>query len=162
MADEPYHWKSLLLSFIGPLLMFLALTGATLSTGQAFLNGSFGAAVVILFSLDSPAGRPAHVFFGQLVAGIIGICFRTWIPVHYMWLSTSFAVALTTFVMKALKISYPPGGATAFIITQSKNTVSWWYLLFPLFIGSVILFAIALVLNNLLLGHEKPYPDALV
>jgi CBS domain-containing membrane protein len=159
--EELIDLRTCLLSFFGPLSVFITLLGLDQLTGKTFLNGSFGAAVVIIFSLQSPAARPAHIILGQTVAGTIGILFRLFIPVQYMWLSTAFAVSITTFILKCCKLSYPPAGATAFIITQSVEPVKWTYLLFPLFIGNLIMILLAFVLVNTVHVAFR-YPDKLI
>ncbi len=160
--EEEYNFRAIILSFLGPLLTFFTLMALQNFTVYTFLNGSFGAAVVINFALQSPAGRPLHVLFGQMIAGFVGIIFRNYIfnTRSLFWISTSFAVPLVTLLLKILKISYPPAGATAFILTQSLTPISWWYILFPLIMGNIIFLVISFFTINVIFGHIK-YPDKL-
>lgn len=154
--------RHLVNSFVGPFIVFIILESLTQFTIFTWDNGSWGAAVIILFSLPTTsASIPRHIILGQILSALVAFACAFMISSqHLHFLRTTLSVSLSALFMKLLGISNPPGGATAYILSQ-QDIVSWsirtlfWYLLFPLFIGSIVLILCALVLNNVLI--EK-YP----
>lgn len=157
------HLNQLANSFLGPFICFMVLQVLSQYTSLTWENGSFGAAVVILFSLTkSPANVPRHIFLGPIIA-----FFCAWASTYVfqskslLFLRVSFAVATTSVIMKLCGISYPPGGATAYILS-TYDILNWsigkmfMYLLFPLLVGTGVIFIVAYTLNHLIL--REPYP----
>jgi len=79
--------------------------------------------------------------------------------------STAFAAALavssSVLFMHLLRSMHPPGGATALIAVIGGDGIrglGYWYVLFPVFTGSLVLLAGALVINNLSRNPHRHYP----
>lgn len=170
------HWTpppliQLLTSFFGPFCVFLALQAGTQYSNtknwslqpQGWDNGSYGAAVVIMFSMPHvPANLPRHIFLGQYISALIAFAYGYALPaanVHF--LRTSLAVATATLLMKALGISYPPGAATAYILSQQPLT-EWsvgkmfFYLIFTLTIANCFLLVFGYILNKTVAHQGYP------
>ncbi|KAJ3280082.1 hypothetical protein HK104_000944 [Borealophlyctis nickersoniae] len=107
---------------------------------------------------------PRHIFVGQILSALIAFAYGYAIQSSdLVWLRTALAVGTSAGAMKIVGVSYPPGGATAYILSHLPIT-TWstgqlfFYLLFPLTVGSIILVVLGVLLNNRVLGQK--YPDA--
>jgi CBS-domain-containing membrane protein len=63
--------------------------------------------------------------------------------------------------MHLTRTMHPPGGATALIAVVGGDhlrALGYWYLLFPVLTGSLILLAGALFVNNLSRNPQRHYP----
>lgn len=154
-AWKPPTVRAVACAFLGPFLLFIILMLGAKYTTLTWANGSFGAAAVILFCFpDSPPSSPRHMYLGQILSALVAFLFMYAIPSpSLMFIRVSLAVATSTALMKLIGITYPPGGATAFLITtgsieQWSKEAMFMYLLFPLIIGTTILLVLALFLNN--------------
>lgn len=134
-------------SFIGPFATFAVLVLLQDNTDELFHNGSFGAAVTIIYAMKSDASIPSHVFLGQLTSGGWALLYKHWLSSSPQWVVTSLSVATAVCFMDICGIVHPPGGATAYIISTASST-SAQYLLFPLIVGNAILLTIAIVILN--------------
>lgn len=150
-------------SFLGPFVFFMCIMSLSQFTNLKWDNGSFGAASVILFSLPhSSASIPRHMYFGQIVSALIGfLSLYALQSQSLLFLRVSLAVASSTMLMKMTGISYPPGGATSFIIATTH--ISQWtlgkmalYLVFPLLTATTLLIAISVIFNDFLLKEKYP------
>ncbi|WP_373517905.1 HPP family protein [Pricia sp.] len=123
------------------------------------LTGSFGAASVLIFgSIQSPFAQPRNFIGGQIVSAIIGVSIFKFFP-DIIWITAPLAVATSIIVMQFTKTLHPPGGATALIAvigTEKIKSLGYLYVLSPVLSGTLILFVIALIFNNMT-KHRK-YP----
>lgn len=155
-------FRIILSAFLGPFIFFMILMSGSKWTEFKWENGSFGAASVLMFSLPHcSAASPRHMFIGQNLSTLIAFACVYTIPDDYTFVRVSLAVALSTMFMKILGVSYPPGGATTYIIASSSRldwttSSAFFYLLFPLTVSLVILLLIGFVLNNYV--TKEPYP----
>lgn len=160
---KPPPLQSCAASFLGPFILFLVLQGLTKATNLQWDNGSFGAAAVIMFSIPSTsASIPRHVILGQIISALTAYGFGYALPYDSVsYVRVALAVAVSTLLMKLVGISYPPGGATAYILSH-EPVLQWsaktmmFYLLFPLLVGSVILIVCGLVIDNVVLKEKYP------
>ena len=63
--------------------------------------------------------------------------------------------------MHVTRSMHPPGGATALIAVvggESIRGLGYWYVLFPVTFGCLILLAVALVVNNMSRNPHRHYP----
>jgi CBS domain-containing membrane protein len=63
--------------------------------------------------------------------------------------------------MHLLRSMHPPSGATALIAVvggESICSLGYWYVVYPVMCGSLILLAVALVVNNLSRNPHRHYP----
>ena len=76
-----------------------------------------------------------------------------------IYLSAPIAGAVAIIAMKLTRTLHPPGGAIALIAVAGTEKIShlgYWYILSPVLSGALILFVVALIINNL--NPDKQYP----
>lgn len=134
------------------------------STDILFLIGSFGATSVLLFGAsNSPMAQPRNLFFGNILSAIVGVTmYKLFHFPDHLWLSPSLAVATSILVMQYTKTMHPPGGATALIANIGSAEVKgmgYFYVINPVLTGTLILFFMALLLNNLSKNRIYPYME---
>lgn len=125
-----------------------------------FLIGSFGASSVLIYGfIQSPLAQPRNLIGGHLVSAVIGVTIFQLFP-NTVWLAAALAVSLSIVAMQYTKTLHPPGGATALIaVTGSEKikALGYFYVLFPVLTGVLILLLIALVVNNI--SSYRKYPN---
>jgi len=124
-----------------------------------FLIGSFGASSVLIYGvIQSPLAQPRNLIFGHLISALIGVTIAQFFggPV---WLAAPFAVSLSIIAMQYTKSLHPPGGATALIAVSGSaklKALGYYYVLFPVLSGVLILLAVALLVNNMTPLRQYP------
>ncbi|MGG8496505.1 HPP family protein [Tenacibaculum sp. TC6] len=117
-----------------------------------FLIGSFGASCVLIYgAIQSPLAQPRNLIGGHVLSAIIGVTVYHLIP-HIIWIAAPLAVACSIVVMQYTKTLHPPGGATALIAiigTEKIKSLGYMYVLSPVLTGTLILFVVALLFNNM-------------
>ncbi|AZQ65357.1 HPP family protein [Flammeovirga pectinis] len=128
-------------SFIG--IGILGLLQMYFKDDLVLLTGAFGATSVLLFAApESPLAQRKNMYFGHLVSAIVGVtCYKLLFD-----LSPEFAVAtavgISIFLMTALNILHPPGGATAYIAVYGNSAIhelGYLYVFIPVLIGVFLL-----------------------
>jgi len=123
------------------------------------LIGSFGALSVLIFAAThSPLVQPRNVFGGQIISALIGVTVYQVLP-DVLWLTAPLAVAASITAMQITRTLHPPGGATALIAvigTDSIKGLGYFYVLSPVLSGTLIIFIVALISNNM--TPSKQYP----
>ena len=149
------------------LLQYLLLSGNPTNTDY-ILIGSFGATAVLLYAAPAAhLAQPRNVIGGHIVSALIGVIVRVLIVergcrdaggVDCAWLGCALAVSLAITAMLVTNTLHPPGGATALIaVLQSSVAASGFlYVLLPVATGSVIMVAVALLVNNVSERHRYP------
>lgn len=132
------------------------------STDILFLIGSFGATSVLLFgATNSPLAQPRNLFFGNLMSAVIGVTmYKLFHFEDYLWLSPALAVSVSILVMQYTKTMHPPGGATALIANIGSAEITrmgFFYVINPVLTGTLILFIMGVLLNNLSKNRIYPY-----
>ena len=123
------------------------------STGF-WLMFSFGSStLIVLVFHDSEFAQPANVFFGHLLAIVIGILFNEFLGMSYLTLG--FSVGTTVTLMMYFKIIHPPAAANPLIALFADVSLS--YIVFPVIVGSIVIIVLALIINRYLL--KRNYPD---
>ena len=126
---------------------------------NVFLIGSFGASSVLIYGIvNSPLAQPRNLIGGHLICAIVGVTVHFIVPDH-MWLASALAVASSIVLMQITKTLHPPGGATALIanIGSPKITaLGYAYVISPVLTGVLILFVVAVLVNNL--APHRRYP----
>lgn len=127
---------------------------------QVFLIGSFGASAVLVFgATNSPLAQPRNLIGGHLISAVIGVVVYKLFP-DTLWLSSSLSVALSIVAMQITKTMHPPGGATALIASigsEKIKALSFGYVVSPVLTGALILFMVAIVVNNIPENRDYPY-----
>ena len=122
------------------------------STGF-WLMFSFGSStLIVLVFHDSEFAQPANIFFGHLLAIVIGILFNEFFGMSYLTLGLS--VGTTVTLMMYFKIIHPPAAANPLIALFADVSLS--YIVFPVIVGSIFIIVLSVIINRYLL--KKNYP----
>ena len=122
------------------------------STGF-WLMFSFGSStLIVLVFHDSEFAQPANVFFGHLLAIIIGILFNEFLGMSYLTLGLS--VGTTVTLMMYFKIIHPPAAANPLIALFADVSLS--YIVFPVIVGSIFIIVLSVIINRYLLKRNYP------
>ncbi|MEQ5803791.1 HPP family protein [Halomonas sp. H10-9-1] len=119
---------------------------------------SFGATSVLLYAApESPFAQPRNVLLGSLISAVAGVaCFQL---LGATALAVTLAVSLSILLMQLTHSVHPPGAAAALIAViggPEITALGWWYPLMPIGIGSAIMVAVAVLVNNL--ARHRRYP----
>lgn len=141
------------------LLIAAALMGAGLApVTHAFLIAPMGATAVILFALpNSPLAQPWSAVVGNTLSALVACALHmvTQDPVLMVAGSTLLAL-LAMFLARAL---HPPGGAVALTAALSPDVlegIGFWFVLGPVFAGTLLLVALAMIWHHLC-GRVYPF-----
>lgn len=148
-------------SFVGIGLIAYSQNQQFLQQDIVYLIGSFGASSVLVYGIiESPFSQPRNLIGGHLISAFIGVTIHILFP-HTVELAAPLAVSLSIVLMQITKTLHPPGGATALIAIISSNKITdlgYWYLLYPVSTGVLILFFTALIFNNVTTSRRYPLP----
>lgn len=132
---------------------------STDAQGAAYIVPSLGAGAVLLFAV--PHGRlsqPWALFGGNTVAALVGvICYKV-IPDQF--LAASLAVGLSIAAMHWLNCMHPPGGATALAAViggPGVHDLGYGFIVFPILVNTLVLFAFAVLFNAVFPWRRYPY-----
>ncbi|MES2515980.1 MAG: HPP family protein [Bacteroidota bacterium] len=147
-------------AFIGIALLGLVQGTKFGETDNILLIGSFGATAVLIFgATNSPLAQPRNLIFGHVISAFIGVLIHKLLP-DQMWLSSALAVSLSIVMMQITKTMHPPGGATALIAnigSEKIKALGFSYVLSPVLTGVLILFVVAITINNIPKNRSYPY-----
>jgi len=122
------------------------------STGF-WLMFSFGSStLIVLVFHDSEFAQPANVFFGHLLAIVLGILFNEFLGISYLTLGLS--VGTTVTLMMYFKIIHPPAAANPLIALFAD--VSFGYIIFPVVVGSIVIIILSVIINRYILSRNYP------
>ena len=114
---------------------------------------SFGSStLIVLVFYDSEFAQPANVFFGHLLAIVIGILFNEFLGISYLTLG--FSVGTTVTLMMYFKIIHPPAAANPLIALFAD--VSFGYIIFPVVVGSIVIIILSVIINRCILKRNYP------
>lgn len=128
------------------------------AVGTAAILPSMGASTVLLFAV--PHGQlstPWALFAGNLLSAAVGVSCAYF--VGNIYLAASLAVAASILVMHLTRSLHPPGGATALAAViggAAIDDLGYWYILVPTLVNCLIIFAVALLFNNLFAWRRYP------
>ncbi|WP_199267546.1 HPP family protein [Rhodococcus sp. JT-3] len=139
----PTGWAkvgSTLVSGLGGCGAIFLLAQAEASLQILFLVAPFGATCVLLFALpQSPLARPRNVVGGHVLSSLIGVGVLTAMGPRPLTLGIGVGIAIVAMMLT--DTVHPPAGADPILIITAG--ASWSYLLTPIFVGSVVLVALA-------------------
>ena len=116
------------------------------STGF-WLIFSFGSTtLIVLIFYQSEFAQPANIFFGHLLAIIIGILFNEFFGLSFITLGIS--------LMMYFRIVHPPAAANPLIALFAD--VSLDYIIFPVIVGSVVIIILSTAINKYILRRSYP------
>ena len=138
--------------FASMIIGILSFLSFETSTGF-WLMFSFGSStLIVLIFHDSEFAQPANVFFGHLLAIVIGILFNEFLGMSYLTLGLSVGTTLT--LMMYLKIIHPPAAANPLIALFADVSLS--YIVFPVIVGSIVIIILSVIINRYLLKRNYP------
>ena len=138
--------------FASMIIGILSFLSFETSTGF-WLMFSFGSStLIVLVFHDSEFAQPANVFFGHLLAIVIGILFNEFFGISYLTLGLS--VGTTVTLMMYFKIIHPPAAANPLIALFADVSLS--YIVFPVIVGSIIIIVLSIIINRYLLKRNYP------
>ncbi|HEX9151256.1 MAG TPA: HPP family protein [Flavobacterium sp.] len=160
LVDFKEHFWAFLGSFIGIGFIAYMQSKSLLHSDVVYLIGSFGASSVLVYGIiQSPLAQPRNLVGGHLVSAIVGVTVAKFIP-DILWLTAPLAVSLSIVLMQVTKTLHPPGGATALIAVIGSPKIKilgYWYVLYPVLSGVLILLIVALIFNNM--TSNRSYPN---
>jgi CBS domain-containing membrane protein len=129
---------------------------------KLFLIGSFGASAVLIYGIpNSPLAQPRNLIGGHVVSALVGVIIYKLVGgFDIYWLAPALSVALAIVMMQITKTLHPPGGATALIAnigSEKVKALGFIYVATPVFSGVMILFLVALLVNNI--PKNRSYPS---
>jgi CBS-domain-containing membrane protein len=119
-------------------------------TMHPWLLASLGGSCVILFGMpENEMAQPRSVLGGHVIASVIGLIFLHFsraagVGSANLWMIAAMATSLVA--MMATRTIHSPAGANTIVIFAEK--ADWSFLLSPLAIGLLVIFVVALVVNN--------------
>lgn len=159
LIDFKEHFWAFLGSFIGIGLIAYMQSKTLLHVDVVYLIGSFGASSVLVYGIiQSPLAQPRNLVGGHIVSALVGVTVAKLIP-DILWLAAPLAVSLSIVLMQMTKTLHPPGGATALIAiigTPKIKNLGYWYVLYPVLTGVLILLVVALIFNNMTPDRSHP------
>lgn len=159
LVDYKEHLWSFIGAFFGIGLIAFLQSNLLSKTENIFLIGSFGASCVLIYgAIQSPLAQPRNLIGGHTISAIIGVTIYKIMP-DIIWLSAPLAVASSIVLMQVTKTLHPPGGATALIAiigTEKIKELGYFYVLSPVLSGTLILFTLALIFNNITPRRQYP------
>lgn len=151
--QAPLSFRYAVWGLISGMASILAIFATTKVAGYPLLIGSFGASAVLLFGVnESRLTQPRNLVGGHLLSAaaaviIVALGGRGSIAI-------ALSVGLSIFLMYITRTMHPPGGATALIGVQGHAGYS--FILFPVFVGVLILLIVALFTNNIVRHRQYP------
>jgi len=149
-------------AFLG--IYSISLLNTIMNTNHAdsmLLLGSFGASAVLIYAAPhAEFSQPRNFLGGHFISALIGVSVYKFLPFDISILS-AIAVSFSIIVMFYTNTLHPPGGATALAaVVGSSQTHELGYLFAfsPVMLDSIILFIIALIINNLSDNPKRHYP----
>lgn len=110
-------------------------------------------AVLVFAAPDSPMAQPANVIGGHVLSTIIALLTAEFLP--QSWWVMALAVGLSIALMAVARLTHPPAGADALVVTVLHP--GWSYLFFPILCGSILVVAAAVLLHRVL-PPRRLYP----
>ena len=145
---------ALLRGLVGGTLGIFVLLIVTYWCGTLVIMAPFGATCVLLFALPTaPLAQPRSVIGGHFISALIGILVINLFGDGLIFIA--LATGLSIAAMQFLRVVHAPAGANPVLIIMSGIN-DYTFLFTPVLIGSVLLVAVALIVNNLGAGARWP------
>jgi len=152
----------MLASFVSILILasatFLANPDALL-----LITPAFAASAVLLYAApQAPFSQPRSCVVGHLVGAVVGMMARKLLDLGpsagAKTAASALSVSMATGLMMALGVTHPPGAASALVPVLLDASPSWSYVAFPALFGSLVMVAVAVVVNNFSSLQTRSYP----
>lgn len=158
--------SDILWSGLGAFLALFTITYFTqyISSNQMdgfFLVGSFGASAVLIYGAPHlEFSQPRNFLGGHAISTFVGVLVYQYLSFDIAVLS-AIAVSFSIMAMHLTRTMHPPGGATALIAIIGSDEIhelGLTLIISPILSGSLVMFAIALLVNNLSTNPDRHYP----
>lgn len=145
--------RNAVIGALGGFLAIAILALLTHWTSNVWIMAPFGASCVLAFGVwDAPLSQPRSIIGGHMISTFTGL-----VLVHLfgqsIWVMAA-GVGLAIGLMMLTKTTHPPAGADPLVVITASS--SWSFLFAPVLIGSVLVAAAALLINNL--DKKRRYP----
>lgn len=144
--------------FVGIFLVTLVSFLAVDKPDAPFVVASMGAAAVLVFAVPhGPLSQPWPVFGGNIISAFVGVTCYQFIP--NVFVAAGCAVGFAIAAMHLFGCLHPPGGASALIAVvggPSIHAMGYAYVIVPVALNVVIIFAVALIVNKLCCWRHYP------
>jgi CBS domain-containing membrane protein len=151
LIDFKEHFWSFLGSFVGIGILAYLESKTLEQSDVVYLIASFGASSVLIYGIiQSPLAQPRNLVGGHLVSEFAP---------DILWIAAPLSVSASIVLMQITKTLHPPGGATALIAVVGSakiKALGYWYVLYPVLTGSLILLVTALIFNNMTSNRYYP------
>ena len=128
--------------------------------GAPLIIGSFGAVAVLDYGCTTvPFAQPRNALVGNFLSAVVGVGITKLVALspdfeNLRWLAGALACATASSLMSLTKTIHPPAGATALLAaTDPQITALGCYYLGLVVLGSVLMLAVACVLNNIQMSY---------
>jgi hypothetical protein len=167
-------WWAFIGAFVGILVVEVVFMTDTLKTdGAPIVIASFvclsfyfhilhkltynqGAAAILEYNtIDSPLAQPRNALLGHMLAAVIGVGITKLFKLNHSfenlrWIAGALSVGVTSAAMAITKTTHPPAGATALLCSTTPAIEALgWFLLPLILIGTILLLAVACLINNI-------------
>lgn len=164
---EPPTVVTWMFTFIGAFTGIL-IVGALYSFAPGIENhhppviiASLGASAVLDYNtIRSPLAQPRNAILGHAFSAIAGVGISKLFQLNpnfqnIEWIAGAMSCACASLLMSMTNTVHPPGGATAVLAaTQSTVIAMGWWFVPVIMVGSCVMMAVALVVNNI----TRQYP----
>ena len=143
-----------IVSGISATIVISLLAFLTLETSAGiWIMFSFGATVFLVFVLyNLETAQPKNIFFGHLVAMLVGILFNETVGLSFY--SLGLSVGLAVALMVYFKIMHPPAASNP--IVALFTDLSFDFIFFPVIVGSLLIISMSYLINNIILKRNYP------
>ena len=143
-----------IVSGISAAIVISLLAFLTLETSAGiWIMFSFGATVFLVFVLyNLETAQPKNIFFGHLVAMLVGILFNETVGLSFY--SLGLSVGLAVALMVYFKIMHPPAASNP--IVALFTDLSFDFIFFPVIVGSLLIISMSYLINNIILKRNYP------
>ena len=144
--------KPQIIRLVGSFVAISVVCFLAFECGAPLFMASFGASAVVIFAMPkSPAARIQNVIGGHIVSATVGVILV--MILGLTWYTAALAAAIAIGLMVCLDFVHPPGGATALIAVIGME--DWTFILAPVAVGAIIMYAIGYVTNMACRKYEE-------
>lgn len=142
-----------LIASFGAFICMLTIFQLTEYTHSPWFVASFGASsMLVMTAWNAPVGQPRNVIGSHLIASCISIGVLQLFGSSPITMSLALCCAI--FCMLMTKTFHPPACGDTIIIMM--NAYSWSFLIQPVLIGTLVIVAFGLLINNV--HPRRKYP----
>ncbi|MFP3874883.1 MAG: HPP family protein [Thiohalophilus sp.] len=144
--------------FAGIFMIMLVTYWFTGTEGAVLIVPSMGASAVLLFAVPhGKLSQPWSLLGGHVVSALVGVVCYQLVPDTFV--AAALAVGLAIGAMHYLSCIHPPGGATALAAViggDAIHALGYSYVLTPILLNALVIFAVAIVFNYIFPWRRYP------